>query len=89
MEFNGDKSYVMEMGKSARRPVGIYKMGDGVELEKVKKEKDFGEMMEENNQPRCVETWNSLSEEVVSAKSVHSFKEKLNKCRYGDGATRA
>ncbi|MPC26017.1 hypothetical protein E2C01_019144 [Portunus trituberculatus] len=36
---------------------------------------------------RCVETWNSLSEKVVSAKSVHSFKEKLDKCRYGDGAT--
>ena len=36
---------------------------------------------------RCVETWNSLSEEVVSATSVHNFKEKLDKCRYGDGAT--
>ena len=38
---------------------------------------------------RCVEAWNGLSEEVVSAVNVHSFKEKLDKCRYGDGATRA
>ncbi|MPC67132.1 hypothetical protein E2C01_061298 [Portunus trituberculatus] len=29
-------------------------MGDGVELEKVKKEKDLGVMMEENNQPTFV-----------------------------------
>ncbi|MPC23045.1 hypothetical protein E2C01_016082 [Portunus trituberculatus] len=26
-------------------------------------------------------------EEVVSARSVHSFKGKLDVCRYGDGAT--
>ena len=38
---------------------------------------------------RCIETWNGLSEEVVSAKSVHTFKGKLDKYRYGDGATRA
>jgi len=38
---------------------------------------------------RCVEMWNGLSEDVVSAPSVQSFKEKLDKCRYGDGATRA
>ena len=38
---------------------------------------------------RCVETWNGLSEDVVSAPSVHSFKEKLDKYRYGDRATRA
>ena len=38
---------------------------------------------------RCVETWNGLSEDVVSAPSVQSFKEKLDKYRYGDRATRA
>merc|ERR1711980_62486 len=38
---------------------------------------------------RCVETWNGLSEDVVSAPSVHNSKEKLDKYRYGDGATRA
>ena len=36
---------------------------------------------------RCVEMWNELSEEVISAKSVHSFKERLDKYRYGDGTT--
>ncbi len=38
---------------------------------------------------RNIEVCNGLSEEVVSAKSVHNFKEKLDKYRYGDGATRA
>ena len=38
---------------------------------------------------RCIEAWNNLSEDVVSATSVHSFKEKLDKYRHGDGATRA
>ncbi|MPC70016.1 hypothetical protein E2C01_064251 [Portunus trituberculatus] len=31
-----------------------------------------------------VEMWNSLNDEVVAARNVHSFKEKLNKWRYGD-----
>ncbi len=30
-----------------------------------------------------------LLEEIVSARSVQSFKDKLDKCRYGDGTTRA
>ena len=51
MEFNVDKSHVMEIGKSERRPLGIYKMGDGKELRKVKKEKSLGVMMEDNIQP--------------------------------------
>lgn len=241
MEFNMDKSHVMEMGRSENRPVGVYKMGEEVEIRKVNKEKDLGVIMQGDSQPeshinkifgetnnlirniglafnymdeemmkklistiirprleyagvvwsphkkkhikklerlqriatkmvpglrgksyeerlqalnlttleqrrergdliqvyklinrldrvdnenlflseestgrntrthskklrkgrclrdvkkysfpqRCVEAWNSLSEEVVSAVNVHSFKEKLDKCRYGDGATRA
>ena len=28
---------------------------------------------------RIVNTWNSLSEEVVSADSINSFKDRLNK----------
>ncbi|MPC31018.1 hypothetical protein E2C01_024292 [Portunus trituberculatus] len=28
--------------------------------------------------------WNALSDEVVTAHSVHNFKEKLEKWRYGD-----
>ncbi|MPC79396.1 hypothetical protein E2C01_073922 [Portunus trituberculatus] len=46
MEFNVAKAMSW---KWERRPVRIYKMGDGVELEKVKKEKDLGVTMEENN----------------------------------------
>ncbi|XP_050692945.1 uncharacterized protein LOC126983856 [Eriocheir sinensis] len=38
---------------------------------------------------RNIEVWNRLSEEIVSAKSVQSFKEKLDNYRYGDGTTRA
>ncbi|MPC77802.1 hypothetical protein E2C01_072269 [Portunus trituberculatus] len=52
------------MRKSERRLVGIYKIGDGVELEKVRKEKDLGVTMEENNQP--------ASGSVESADSVSS-----------------
>ncbi|MPC99895.1 hypothetical protein E2C01_095340 [Portunus trituberculatus] len=33
---------------------------------------------------RTVDIWNSLSEEIVEAKSEHKFKEKLDKSRYGD-----
>ena len=33
---------------------------------------------------RIVDTWNGLNEEVVTATSVHNFKEKLDKWRYGD-----
>ena len=32
-----------------------------------------------------VETWNGLSEEIVNAASVHSFKAKLDAMRYRDG----
>ncbi|MPC54271.1 hypothetical protein E2C01_048181 [Portunus trituberculatus] len=31
-----------------------------------------------------MEKWNALNDEVVAAHNVHSFKEKLDKCRYGD-----
>ncbi|MPC37720.1 hypothetical protein E2C01_031210 [Portunus trituberculatus] len=33
---------------------------------------------------RTVEKWNALNDEVVAAHNVHSFKEKSDKCRYGD-----
>ncbi|MPC32942.1 hypothetical protein E2C01_026278 [Portunus trituberculatus] len=33
---------------------------------------------------RTVNIWNELSEEIVAVESVHKFKEKLVKCRYGD-----
>ena len=37
---------------------------------------------------RNVEVWNGLNEEVISAHNVHQLKERLDKCRYGDGTTR-
>ncbi|MPC64962.1 hypothetical protein E2C01_059083 [Portunus trituberculatus] len=38
---------------------------------------------------RSIAAWNSLSEGVVSPRSVHSLKEKCDKCRYGAKATPA
>ncbi|MPC87914.1 hypothetical protein E2C01_082794 [Portunus trituberculatus] len=29
--------------------------------------------------------WNSLNDEIVTAESVHKFKENVDKIRYGDG----
>ena len=34
---------------------------------------------------RMEEKWNALNHEIVTAHSVHNFKEKLEKWRYGDG----
>ena len=51
MKFNVDKSHVMEMGKSGKRPDGTYKLGDGAILKKVSKEKDLGVTILDNNQP--------------------------------------
>ncbi len=33
---------------------------------------------------RSMSTWNGLDEEIVCAKSIHEFKDKLDKKRYGD-----
>lgn len=51
MEFNVNKSHVMEMGRSVRRPEGTYRMGDGVVLKKVNQEKDLGVIMQNDGQP--------------------------------------
>ncbi len=37
---------------------------------------------------RSLSTWNGLDEEIVCAKSIHEFKDKLDKKRYGDGTVR-
>ena len=37
---------------------------------------------------RIVGTWNGLEKEVVEAKTIHRFKEKLDKSRYRDGTAR-
>ena len=33
---------------------------------------------------RVVDAWNGLSEGVVTAANVHTFKERLDRCRYED-----
>ncbi len=38
---------------------------------------------------RCITTWNGLNEETVCAKTIHEFKAKLDKKRYGDETARA
>ena len=51
---------------------------------KLKKTQCFGDIKKYSFPHRTVETWNKLKEEVVTAKSVHMFKEKLDKLWYGD-----
>ncbi len=38
---------------------------------------------------RSISTWNGLDEEIVCAKSIHEFKDKLGKKCYGDGTVQA
>ena len=35
---------------------------------------------------RTIDVWNGLKKEVVTAKNLHTFKEKLDKYGYGDRA---
>ena len=37
---------------------------------------------------RVVENWNSLNKEVVSARSIHSFKEKYDKLQQSRSMSR-
>ena len=38
---------------------------------------------------RGTDAWNSLKEEVVEAKSIHTFKSRLDNSKYGDGTKQA
>lgn len=38
---------------------------------------------------RSIERWNKLDKEVVNARNIHTFKERLDKSNFGDGSTRA
>lgn len=53
MEFNISKCHVMEMGKSERRTRWMYKIRNAAILKKARKEKDLGEIMQDNKQPEC------------------------------------
>ena len=52
---------------------------------KVKKSTCRRDIEWKSSPPRSVDIWNGLDKEVVQAKSISAFKEKLDKSRYGDG----
>ena len=54
---------------------------------KLKKGRCLRDVKKYSFPQRYVEAWNELSEEVITAKSMHSFKEKLDNYRYRDGTT--
>ena len=60
--------------------------GHGMKLKKSSSRRDIKKFSFPH---RCVEVWNALDEEVVSAKTLHNFKERLDNYRYGDGTIRA
>ena len=53
-------------------------------MKKLRKSQCLGDVKKYSFPHRTVEIWNNLKEEVVEAKSVHMFKEKLDKFQYGD-----
>ena len=60
--------------------------GHGKKLKKAACRRDI----KKNSFPqRSVEIWNALEEDVVNAKSIHGFKERLDRSRYRDGTARA
>ncbi|MPC85571.1 hypothetical protein E2C01_080352 [Portunus trituberculatus] len=56
---------------------------DLVTLSKIVKSQCLRNIKKFSFPHRTVDIWNGLSEEIVAAESVHKFKEKLDKCRYG------
>ena len=56
---------------------------------KLKKTKVPKEVKKHSFPNRSLEIWNSLEEEVVGARNIHTFKSKLDESRYGDRTTRA
>ena len=71
-----DKEDLVMMKEEVRRTRGHSK--------KIRKSGCVGDIRRNSFPHRTVDTWNGLSDEVVSATNVHSFKEKLHKWRYGD-----
>ena len=53
-------------------------------MKKLKKSQCLGDIKKYRFPHRTIEIWNNLKEEVVAAKSVHKFKEKLDIFGYGD-----
>ena len=53
-------------------------------MKKLKKSQYLGDIKKYSFPHLTVEIWNNLKAEVVEAKSVHMFKEKLDRFEYGD-----
>ena len=67
---------VMKVEEEERRTRGHKK--------KLKKSQCLGDIKKYSFPHRTVDIWNNLKEEVVAAKSVHMFKERLDDFGYGD-----
>ena len=53
-------------------------------MKKLKKSQCLGDIKKYSFPHQTLQIWNNLKEEVVAAKSVHKFKEKLDKFGHGD-----
>lgn len=56
---------------------------------KLKKGRCKGDVRKYSFPYRSIDKWNSLGEEVVCARSIHKFKENLDKVELGSGTIRA
>ena len=56
---------------------------------KLKKIRGLKDVKKHSFSNRSLAIWNSLDEEVVGARNIHTFKSKLDKGRYKDRTTRA
>ena len=68
---------VVGLGEQSRQTRGHSK--------RVRKSQSLRDIRKYSFPHRSVDVWNSLSEEVVLAANIHTFKERLDKYRYGDG----
>ena len=51
---------------------------------KIEKSHCTGDVKKYSFPHKTVDIWNELSEEVVTSASIHVFKERLDRYRYGD-----
>ena len=80
METIDNDELLMMEPEDTRRTTGHSKKHRKGQCLKDKKRHSFPQ--------RSIEAWNGLTEEIVAAKCVHNFKERLDKCRIGVGTTR-
>ena len=54
------------------------------DTKKVEKSQCIKDVKKYSFPHRTVDIWNDLSDKVVTAASIHVFKDKLDRYRYGD-----